>query len=75
MSKRTVYTTLTPLPAGISRETVREALHCHTEMIDLNPLLEESHPTKPPLNASAEEYHCVWYSLTDKVQYLPGGTT
>lgn len=73
MSKRTVFTTLTPLPAGISRETVRETLHDHLEMIDLNPLVEERHPIKPPSNATAEEYHCVWYSLTDKVQYLPGG--
>jgi hypothetical protein len=42
-------------------------------MIDLNPLVEERHPIKPPPNASAEEYHCKWYQLTDKVQYLPGG--
>lgn len=73
MSKRTVFTTLTPLPAGISRETVLETLHCHEEMIDLNPLVEERHPIKPPNNATAEEYHCRWYSLTDKVEYLPGG--
>jgi hypothetical protein len=38
MSKRTVYTTVTPLPAGIIRETVMETLHNHLEMIDLNPL-------------------------------------
>jgi hypothetical protein len=73
MSKRTVFTTLTPLPAGISRETVRETLHDHLEMIDLNPLVEERHPINPPNTATAEEYHCVWYQLTDKVQYLPGG--
>jgi len=73
MSKRSVFTTLTPLPAGISRETVMETLRSHTEMIDLNPLVEERHPIKPPPNATAEEYHCIWYSLTDKVQYLPGG--
>jgi len=42
-------------------------------MIDLNPLVEERHPIKPPPNASAEEYHCQWYSLTDRVEYLPGG--
>jgi hypothetical protein len=73
MSKRTVFTTLTPLPAGISRETVMETLHSHTEMIDLNPLVEERHPIKPPPEATAEEYHCQWYSLTDRVSYLPGG--
>lgn len=50
-----------------------ETLHSHTEMIDLNPLVEERHPIKPPPEATAEEYHCVWYSLTDRVSYLPGG--
>lgn len=73
MSKRTVFTTVTPLPAGITRETVMETLRSHVEMIDLNPLVEERHPIKPPPNATAEEYHCLWYSLTDRVQYLPGG--
>ena len=73
MSKRTVFTTLTALPAGITRESVIDALYDHVGMIDLNPLVEERHPIKPPATASAEEYHCKWYSLTDKVQYLPGG--
>jgi hypothetical protein len=73
MLKRTVFTTVTPLPAGISRETVMETLHSPTEMADLNPLVEERHPIKPPANASPEEYHCLWYSLTDRVSYLPGG--
>ncbi|KAI9650947.1 hypothetical protein NHQ30_000982 [Ciborinia camelliae] len=73
MSKRSVFTTVTPLPTGITRETVMETLRSHVEMIDLNPLVEERHPIKPPPNATAEEYHCLWYSLTDRVQYLPGG--
>lgn len=73
MSKRTVFTTITPLPDGITRETVLETLHSHVEMIDLNPLVEERHPIKAPAKATAEEFHCIWYSLTDKVSYLPGG--
>ncbi|KAL9122034.1 MAG: hypothetical protein Q9187_001411 [Circinaria calcarea] len=74
MSKRTVFTTLTPLPAGISRETVIGTLQSHVEMIDLNPLVIERHPIKPPANATAEEFnYCDWYQLTDKVQYMPGG--
>jgi hypothetical protein len=73
MSKRTVYTTVTPLPSGITRETVMETLHNHLEMIDLNPLVEERHPIKPPSDATPEEFHCLWYSLTDRVSYLPGG--
>lgn len=73
MSKRTVFTTLTPLPAGISRQTVTSTLWDHVEMIDLNPLVEERHIIKAPPKATAEEYHCVWYQLTDRVSYLPGG--
>jgi hypothetical protein len=42
-------------------------------MIDLNPLVIERHPIKSPPTASHEEFHCQWYSLTDRVQYLPGG--
>jgi hypothetical protein len=73
MSKRSIYTTITPLPEGVSRATVLETLHTHTEMIDLNPLVKERHPIKPPAKASPEEYHCQWYEITDTVQYLPGG--
>lgn len=73
MSKRSVFTTVTALPAGISRQTVLETLHNHVEMIDLNPLVTERHPCKPPPNASPEEFHCAWYEITDKVHYLPGG--
>ena len=72
MSRRTVFTTLTPLPSRISRQTILEALHSHTDMIDLNPLVEERHQIKPPPEAIAEEYYCVWYSITDRVSYLPG---
>ena len=73
MSKRTLFTTVTPLPDGITRQTVLETLHNHLEMIDLNPLVTDRHPIKPPPEASAEEYHAQWYSVTDKVNYLPGG--
>ena len=73
MPKRTVYTSITPLPKGITRESVLATLYDHLEMIDLQPNVEERHPIKSPSSATAEEYHCQWYSLTDKVQYLPGG--
>ncbi|KAI9695380.1 MAG: hypothetical protein M1820_008675 [Bogoriella megaspora] len=73
MSKRTVYTTITPLPSGIGRSTVIDTLHDHLELIDLSPLVIKRFQTKPPGFASAEEFHCIWYQITDKVQYLPGG--
>ncbi|TGJ85829.1 hypothetical protein E0Z10_g2961 [Xylaria hypoxylon] len=73
MSKRTTFTTISPLPAGIPREVVIEFLHNHQEMIDLNPLIIERHPIPPPPHAPEEETRCVWWSMTDKISYLPGG--
>jgi hypothetical protein len=73
MSKRTVFTTVTALPAGITRQSVLEALYDHIAMIDLNPLVEQRHSIKPPADATPEEYHCRWYQMTDKVSYLPLG--
>ncbi|WYZ45256.1 hypothetical protein EsH8_VIII_000572 [Colletotrichum jinshuiense] len=73
MSRRTTFTTISPLPAGISREVVLDFLHNHLEMIDLNPLIKERHLIKPPSHAPPEEHSCAWYSLTDEISYLPGG--
>ncbi|KAI1631573.1 hypothetical protein F4809DRAFT_631623 [Biscogniauxia mediterranea] len=73
MSKRSNFTTISPLPAGISREFVINFLHNHQEMIDLNPLIIERHPIPPPAHAPAEEQRCVWWSMTDRISYLPGG--
>ncbi|KAI1934003.1 hypothetical protein LOZ66_006096 [Ophidiomyces ophidiicola] len=73
MSKRSVFTTVTPLPPYISRETVIETLHQHAEMIELNPLVIKHERCKPMATAPADEFHCIWYELTDKIHYLPGG--
>ncbi|KAK1988501.1 hypothetical protein LZ30DRAFT_698643 [Colletotrichum cereale] len=73
MSKRTTFTTITPLPPGITREAVLGFLHNHLEMIDLNPLIKERHIVPAPAHAPPEEHACVWYSLTDEISYLPGG--
>lgn len=73
MSKRTIFTTITPLSPGISRQVVVNFLQDHEEMIDLNPLVKERHPIHPPSHAAANELRCVWYSLTDRISYLPGG--
>lgn len=42
-------------------------------MIDLNPLVIERHFINPPSNVEPDEKDCVWYSMTDKIDYLPGG--
>ena len=73
MSKRSIFTVITPLPPTVTRQIAVDMLHDHTEMIELNPLVIEHHKCKPPKNASADEYNCTWYSLTDKISYLPGG--
>ncbi|KAI0009982.1 hypothetical protein F4779DRAFT_579471 [Xylariaceae sp. FL0662B] len=73
MSKRTTFTTISPLPPGITREAVVEFLHNHEDIIDLNPLVIERHPITPPAHAAAEEKRCIWWSMTDKISYLPGG--
>ncbi|KAL6855819.1 hypothetical protein J3F83DRAFT_468251 [Trichoderma novae-zelandiae] len=72
MSKRTVFTSITPLPPGISRQTAIDFLHNHREMIDLNPLVTDRHVISPPPHALPEEHVCIWYSITDKISYLPG---
>jgi len=72
MSRRSLYTVVTPLPPTISRATAIEVLHNHGEMIELNPLVINHTKCKPPPNAPADEFHCTWYELTDKITYLPG---
>lgn len=48
MSKRTVFTTVSPLPPDMTREAVLAFLHDHEALIDLNPLVIERHPVAGP---------------------------
>ncbi|PGG98781.1 hypothetical protein GX51_06641 [Blastomyces parvus] len=73
MFKRVIFTTVTPLPPHIPRSIVIETLHAHSEMIELNPLVIRHQRCKAPPNAPPDEFHCIWYELTDKIHYLPGG--
>ncbi|KAL9621040.1 MAG: hypothetical protein Q9160_004425 [Pyrenula sp. 1 TL-2023] len=72
MTKRTILTSITPLPPQIPRHLVIEYLHHHASMIELNPLVIKHELCKAPKNAPADEFHCLWYELTDRIQYLPG---
>ena len=69
---RSVFTVTTPLPQTLSRETIIEMLHDHARMIELNPLVINHERCKPPRDASPDEFHCIWYEVTDKLNYLPG---
>ncbi|KAG6003173.1 hypothetical protein E4U21_002287 [Claviceps maximensis] len=73
MPKRTLFTSITPLPRHLSRDAAIAFLHDHVSMIDLNPLIQERHRIRPPAHSPDDERGCAWYSLTDKVPYLPRG--
>ncbi|CAI6333907.1 unnamed protein product [Periconia digitata] len=73
MSRTSVFTSITPLPSGITRQSVLDAYHNHVEMIELNPLVVERYQCKPPSYSPEEERKSTWYTIKDKVSYLPGG--
>ncbi|CAN9296590.1 hypothetical protein CC77DRAFT_1099988 [Alternaria alternata] len=73
MPKTAVFTTITPLPAGITRKSVLDMYRDHLAMIDLNPLVVERFKCRPPSYAPTDEYWAMWYTIKDKVSYLPGG--
>ncbi|KAF2789598.1 hypothetical protein K505DRAFT_341146 [Melanomma pulvis-pyrius CBS 109.77] len=73
MSKTSIFTTITPLPQGITRQSVMDTYHNHIEMIELNPLVVERFKCKPPNYAPSDEFYATWYTIKDKVNYLPGG--
>ncbi|CZT22277.1 uncharacterized protein RCC_08146 [Ramularia collo-cygni] len=65
---------ITPLPREISRETAVSMLHDHSAMIELNPLvLRHEICDSPPSATPDEAEHMTWYTITDKINYLPGG--
>jgi hypothetical protein len=70
---RSLITSITPLSSGTNRATAVAFLHDHAGMIRLNPLVIRLQKTTPPPDASADEYNCDWYEITDEISYLPGG--
>jgi len=70
---RSIITSITPLSSGTSRAAAVAFLHDHVRMIRLNPLVIRLQKTTPPPDASADEYDCAWYEITDEISYLPGG--
>lgn len=72
MERRSVFTSITPLPPQVARSSVIETLHNHTRIIDLNPLVIERHKIDPPAHAAPEELDLIWYEITDRLTYIPG---
>jgi hypothetical protein len=72
MKKKTTYTHITPIPSFIPRQLAIDMLQSHGEIIELNPLVTGYEAIKAPRNAPAEEYYATWYSISQKIQYIPG---
>ncbi|KAM3502081.1 hypothetical protein MY11210_009173 [Beauveria gryllotalpidicola] len=73
MPKTSRLTTVTPLPAGMTRQAAVRFLQDHAAMIDLNPLVTARHRIPAPSSAPPDEAACEWWSVTDRIAYLPGG--
>ncbi|KAM3455460.1 hypothetical protein NHJ6243_008530 [Beauveria neobassiana] len=73
MPKTTKFTSMTPLPAGMTRQTAIRFLQDHAAMIDLNPLVTARHRIPAPSSAPPDEAACAWWAVTDRIAYLPGG--
>jgi len=73
MSKRSLFTQITPIPAGVTRDAAVAWLHNHEQMIRLNPLVQRLGRSTPPPHAPQDEHDCTWYEITDQINYLPGG--
>jgi hypothetical protein len=63
MPKTAFFTTITPLPSGITRKSVLDMYHDHLAMIDLNPLVVERFKCRPPAYAPTDEYWSTWYTI------------
>ncbi|RKF60292.1 hypothetical protein OnM2_052005 [Erysiphe neolycopersici] len=66
------FTTVIPLPSGVSRKIVLDTLQNHNEMIDLNQTYCSYNRIPPPASATPEEINCSWYQITDRITMCPG---
>lgn len=72
MTKKTTFTTITPIPSFIPRQLAIDFLHSHSEIIELNPLVTGHEPIKAPRDAPADEFYSTWYEISERIQYIPG---
>jgi len=73
MSKRSLFTQITPIPKGVTRDAAIDWLHDHEQMIRLNPMVLRLARSTPPPHAPEDEHDCTWYEITDQINYIPGG--
>lgn len=73
MSKRSLFTQITAIPKGVTRDAAIAWLHNHEQMIRLNPLVLRLERSTPPTHAPEDEHDCTWYEITDQINYIPGG--
>lgn len=71
LTTTTSFSTTSPLPATVSRDSVLQILHNHPQLIQLNPLVTKLEPCVPPPNSPPEELERDWYEITDKIDYVP----
>ncbi|OQO06129.1 hypothetical protein B0A48_08717 [Cryoendolithus antarcticus] len=69
MSRRSHFTTITPVPRGVTRSAAVDWLHDHRELIRLNPLVLRFDQSTPPATAPPDEQECTWYEITDQINY------
>lgn len=72
LRKKETMTIITPIPGFIPRQLAIDILHSHGEVITLNPLVLEYKPITAPRDALADEFFSSWYSITERIQYIPG---
>jgi hypothetical protein len=56
----------------MTRQSAISFLHDHPGLISLNPLVTAHSRIPPPAHAAADEQHCAWYSVTDRISFVPG---
>ena len=69
MGRRTVFTTITPLPASVPRQLALDMLHSHAEVIELNPLVTGVRSIEAPRDSSSDEYFSNWYEITEIITW------
>ncbi|RVX66195.1 hypothetical protein B0A52_10087 [Exophiala mesophila] len=72
MKRKSVFTTITPIPSHIPRQLAIDMLHSHQEIIELNPLVIEVKAIKAPQSAPPDEFFSTWYEITERIKFIPG---